>query len=78
MKVLDVFSGFFSRLSTRDQAMLKPDKVIMFLRAMDVRDRKDLGVLLEDTTTESGLTNTWENVVMPFGSGSLHELGGNR
>ena len=62
MKVLDVFSGFFSRLSTRDQAMLKPDKVIMFLRAMDVRDRKDLGVLLEDTTTESGVIEAWENV----------------
>ena len=29
---------------------------------MDVRDWKDLGVLLEDTTIESGLTNTWENV----------------
>ena len=25
-------------------------------------DQKYLGVLLEDTTTESGLTNTWENV----------------
>ena len=34
----------------------------MFLRAMDVHDRKDLDVLLEDTTTESGLTNSWENV----------------
>ena len=29
---------------------------------VDVRDWKYLGVLLEDTTTESGLTNTWENV----------------
>ena len=65
MKVLDVFSAFenlFGRLSARDQAILTPDKVIMFLRAVDVRDRKDLGVLLEDTTTESGLIDTWENV----------------
>ena len=65
MKVLDVFSAFESRfgsLSARDQAILVPDKVIMFLRAVDVRDRKDLGVLLEDTTTESGLTDTWDNV----------------
>ena len=65
MKVLDVFSAFesrFRRLSTRDQAILAPDKVIMFLRAMDVQDRKDLGVLLEDTITESGLTDTWEKV----------------
>ena len=65
MKVLDVFSAFesrFERLSTRDQAILTPDKVIMFLRVVDIQDRKDLGVLLEDTTTESGLTDTWENV----------------
>ena len=64
-KVLNVFSAFesrFGRLSARDQTILVPDKVIMFLRAMDVRDRKDLGVLLEDMTTESGLTKTWENV----------------
>jgi hypothetical protein len=65
MKVLDVFSAFesrFGRLSARDQAILASDKVIMFLQAVDVWDRKDLGVLLEDTTTESGLTDTWDNV----------------
>ena len=65
LKVLDVFSAFesrFGRLSARDQAILALDKVIMFLRAVDVRDQKDLGVLLEDTTTESDLTDTWENV----------------
>ena len=65
LKVLDVFSAFesrFGRLSARDQAILSPDKVIMFLQAVDVRDQKDLEVLLEDMTTESGLTYTWENV----------------
>ena len=65
LKVLDVFSAFESRLRrlpTRDQAILTLDKVIMFLRAVDIRDWKDLGMLLEDTTTECGLTNTWENV----------------
>ena len=59
MKVLDVFSAFesrFGRFSARDQTILRPDKVIMFLQAVEVRDRKDLRVLLEDTTTESGLT----------------------
>ena len=34
----------------------------MFLQAVDIRDQKDLGVILEDTITESGLTDTWENV----------------
>ena len=65
LKVVDVFSAFesrFGRLSARDQAILVPEKVIMFLRAVDVRNRKDLGVLLEDTTTESGLTETWESL----------------
>ena len=61
LKVLDMFSTFksrFKRLSARGQAILVPDKVILFLRAMDVRDHKDLGMLLEDTTIENGLTNT--------------------
>jgi hypothetical protein len=65
MKVLDVFSAFesrFGRFSTRDKAIPTPDKMIMFLQAVDIQDRKDLGVLLEDTTTESGLTDTWDNV----------------
>ena len=65
LKFIDVFSAFESRfgsLSVRDQAILVPDKVIMFLRAVDIRNRKDLGVLLEDMSTESGLTEAWENV----------------
>ena len=56
VKVLDVFSAFenrFGAFSARDQAILVPDKVIMFLRAVDVQDL---------TTTESGLTETWESV----------------
>ena len=32
------------------------------LTSRDDRDRKDLGVLLEDTNTETGLIDTWENV----------------
>ena len=34
----------------------------MFLCVVDVRNQKDFGVLLEDMTTESELTYTWENV----------------
>ena len=37
-------------------------KVVMFLHVMVALDQKDLGVLLEDTTTESSLTNTRGNV----------------
>ena len=45
MKVLDVFSAFesrFGRLSVRDQAILVPDKVIMFLRADSEQKRKEV------------------------------------
>ena len=64
-KVLNVFSAFKSRfgiLSTRDEAILIPEKAIMFVRVVDVQDRKDLGVLLDDTITKIGHTNIWENV----------------
>ena len=65
LKVLEVFSKFesrFKRVSVRDQAILASDKVIMFLRVVDAQDRNDLGMLLEDVTMASGLTNDWENV----------------
>ena len=57
LKVLEVFREFeklFGRLSTRDQAM--------FLRAMDVRDQHDLGILLDNVTLESGLKDEWDDV----------------
>jgi hypothetical protein len=60
LKVLKVFSKFESRfgmLHVRDQAVLGADKVFMFLRAVDIQDRNDLGTLLEDVTIESGLTD---------------------
>jgi hypothetical protein len=65
LNVLEVFSEFESRfeiLSTRDQALLVADKVVLFLRAVDVRDQYELGTLLEDFTTDSGLTDDWETV----------------
>ena len=65
LKVLEIFAEFdkrFGRLSARDQTILAPDKVVMFLRSVDIRDRPGLGMLLEDATTESGLTNTWDVV----------------
>jgi hypothetical protein len=65
LNVLEVFSEFESRfemLSTRDQALLVADKVVLFLHAVDVRDQYELGTLLEDVTTDSGLTDDWETV----------------
>ena len=51
LKVLKVFmeiETIFGRFSARDQAILVPDKVVMFLRIVDVLDRHDLGTFLED------------------------------
>ena len=62
--MLEVFVEFenqFGRLSARDQAILVPDKAVVFLKAVDIQDRKDLGLFLEYVTTEGGLTNTWGN-----------------
>jgi hypothetical protein len=49
-------------LSKHDLAILEPDKVVIFLRVVDARDRHDLETLLENVTTESRLTNTRDNV----------------
>jgi hypothetical protein len=65
LKVIEVFSEFQSRfvmLSAHDQALLVADKVVMFLRAVDIRDQYELRTLLENVTTDSGLTDDWETV----------------
>ena len=64
MKVLEVFAEFqkyFERLSAQDQAIHVPEKVAMFLRALDVQDGHDVGMRLEDVTTKSGLTDEWDD-----------------
>ena len=42
--------------------ILMPNKVAMFLRVVDVRDRHDLGILLKDVTMESVLMEEWDDV----------------
>ena len=39
--------------------ILMVDKVVVFLRVVDIRDHHDLRILLEDETTESVLTDEW-------------------
>jgi hypothetical protein len=38
------------------------DKVVMFLGAVDIRDRHDLEILLEEVITKSKLTGDWETM----------------
>jgi hypothetical protein len=65
LKVLEVFSVFeshFERLSIHNQVVLVVDKVVVFLCVVNIRDPHDLGILLEDVTTESRLMSDWEIV----------------
>ena len=52
---LNAFEYKFRQLSTRDGTLLQPNKVNLFLQVIDVRDRKDLGILLEDVDGVNGL-----------------------
>ena len=57
LKVLEVFTDFekcFGRLSVLDQEILVPDKVAMFLCAVDM---KDMCILMEEKSVRTGRTN---------------------
>ena len=62
LEVLKEFSERFDQLNIRDRNILMTDKVILFLQATNIKDRKDLGILLEDQNNPSGLTEDWEEV----------------
>ena len=62
LEVLKEFSERFEQLNVRDRNIIMPDKVILFLQATNIKDRKDLGMLLEDQNSPSGLTEDWEEV----------------
>ena len=42
-----------------DQVLLEEDKTLYFLKAMDMKDRRELGTLLEDDTQANGLVADW-------------------
>ena len=49
-RVYDEFDQMFSRLPATDQVLLEEDKPLYFLKAVDIKDRTELGTLLEDDT----------------------------
>ena len=57
--LLQEFEKRFARLSTLDRAVLDTSKVLLFLKAVDVRDREKVGLLLED---DDGLITDWAAV----------------
>ena len=58
-RVYDEFDQMFSRLPNTDQVLLEEDKTLYFLKAVDMKNRRELGTLLEDDTQANGLVADW-------------------
>ena len=58
-RVYNEFNQMFSRLPATDQVLVEEDKTIYFLKAVDMKDRRELGTLLEDDTQANGLVANW-------------------
>ena len=74
LEVLKEFSERFEQLNVRDRNIIIPDKVILFLQATNIKDMKDLGMLLEDHNSPSGLTEDWEEVKRAYDNFSKRKL----
>ena len=61
-RVYDEFDQMFSCLPATDQALLEEDKTLYFLKAVDMKDRRELGTLLEHDTEANGLVVEWTAV----------------
>ena len=57
--LLQEFERRFARLSALDRTVLDTSKVLLFIKAVDSRDREKVGLLLE---TDDGLTTDWAMV----------------
>jgi hypothetical protein len=53
------YDRMFDRLPSADQRLLDGDKVLLLLKAVDAKDRRELGSLLEDETQPNGLVANW-------------------
>ena len=62
LRVYNEFDQMYNRLPSTDQMFLEEDKVLYFLKAVDVKDRRELGTLLEDETQPNGLITDWVEV----------------
>jgi hypothetical protein len=56
------FDQKYNRLPSADQRILDGDKVLLFLKAVDTKDRRELGSHLEDETQPNGLVADWAAV----------------
>ena len=56
------FEHRFAQLSKREQRSMGVDKVLLFVRSIDRKERMDIGIELEDDDGENGLTEDWAEV----------------
>ena len=62
--LLREFEGRFAPLSALDRTILDTGRVLLFVKAMDVRDWEQVGLVLE---TDDGPTTDWAMVKIVFG-----------
>ena len=62
--LLREFEERFARLSALDRTVLDTSRVLLFVKSVDVRDREQVGLLLE---TDDGLTTDWAVVKRIYG-----------
>jgi hypothetical protein len=53
------YDRMYDRLPSTDQRLLDGEKVLLFLKAVDVKDRRELGSLLEDEMQPNGPMADW-------------------
>ena len=56
------FEHRFARLSDQEQRLVGEDKVLMFVRSIDRKERMDIGIKLEDKDGANGLIEDWAEV----------------
>ena len=56
------FEHRFAQLSKREQRSVGEDKVLMFVRSINRKERMDIGIELEDDDGANGLTEDWAKV----------------
>jgi hypothetical protein len=65
LSVSEVYTEYYrmyDRLPSTDQRLLDGEKVLLFLKAVDAKDRRELGSLLEDEKQPNGLVADWATV----------------
>jgi hypothetical protein len=56
------FKCRFAQLSEQDQRLAGVEKVLMFVKSIDRKERKAIGIRLEDDDGANGLTEDWTKV----------------